>query len=54
MEDSPWIEATLKFRQAVVREFERLVREGVSVVELPEIEEPGLDATEETSAGAKR
>jgi hypothetical protein len=48
--DVGWIEVALKFRQAVAREFERLVREGVPVVELPEIEEPELDATEETYA----
>ena len=37
-EDTYWIESALKFRQAVAHEFERLVREGVPVVELAEVE----------------
>jgi hypothetical protein len=32
VEDADWIEATLKFRQAVARECERLLREGVPAV----------------------
>jgi hypothetical protein len=52
-EDACWIEAVLKFRSRVLQEFERLVRDGVPVLELPEIEEPELDAREETYAEAR-
>ena len=38
VEDSGWIEAALKFRQAVAQEFERLVREGIPATEPAEIE----------------
>jgi len=41
-EDAHWMEATLRFRQAVAREFERLVREGVPAAETPEAEESEL------------
>jgi len=37
----------------VGREFERLVREGVPVAELPEVEEAELNAAEETCAGVQ-
>jgi hypothetical protein len=36
----------------VAREFERLVREGVPVAELPDVEEPELNAGEEAYAVA--
>ena len=36
--EAHWIESTIKFRQAVAREFEHLVREGVAVAEIPEVE----------------
>jgi len=52
-EDAYWIEANLKFRQAVGREFERLVREGVPVVELPEVEKPERDTTGRAFANAQ-
>ncbi len=48
--EAHWIEST---RQAVAREFERLVREGVAVAEMPEVEESELDAAEATYAGAQ-
>jgi len=44
-------ESTIKFRQAVAREFERLVREGVAIAEIPEVEELELDAVEELGFG---
>jgi hypothetical protein len=53
-EDSPWIEASLNFRLDVARVFERLEHEGITEAELPAIEEPGLDATEEAYAEAQR
>jgi hypothetical protein len=43
--DSGWIEAALKFREAVAREFEHLVREGLPAAELQEIEESEQEAT---------
>src|SRR6266404_9993545 len=43
--EAHWIESTLKFREAVGREFERLVRDGVPVADLPEVEEVELDAS---------
>jgi len=51
--EAHWIESTIKFRQAVAEEFERLVREGVAVTEVPEVEEPGLDPIEEACTGAQ-
>ena len=38
-EDAHWIERTLMFRSTVLEEFNRLVREGVSMTDLPEAEE---------------
>lgn len=38
--EAHWIESSLKFRLAVLSEFERLVREGLPAVDLPEGEEP--------------
>lgn len=52
-EEAYFVERTLKFRQAVAREFERLVREGVPVAEIPEVEESELDATEAIYADAQ-
>jgi len=52
-EDARWIEASLNFRLAVAREFERLLREGIPAAELPEVEEQDLDAAEETYADAQ-
>lgn len=37
--EAHWIESTIKFRQAVAREFERLVREGVPSADLPDADE---------------
>lgn len=39
VEDAYWIDSNLKFRQAVVSEFNRLLREGPPVPDLPEVEE---------------
>lgn len=52
-EDAHWIEATLKFRQAVLLEFERLVAEGVPIGEVPEADESESDAAEKTYAEAQ-
>jgi hypothetical protein len=38
-EEAHFTDRTLKFREAVTREFERLVRDGVQVVDLPELRE---------------
>jgi len=51
-EEARSVEKSLKFRQAVLEEFERLVREGVPVADLPGVDEPGFDAPEETYAVA--
>ena len=51
-EEAYSIDRNLKFRLAVAREFERLVREGVPVADLPEVEELELDAAKETYAVA--
>ena len=51
--EAHWIESTIKFRQAVAREFERLVRSGAAVAEILEVEESELDAVEATYAGAQ-
>jgi hypothetical protein len=51
-EEAYGIDRTLKFRQAVLEEFERLVREGVRVADLPEVEESEFDSPEETYAVA--
>jgi hypothetical protein len=49
------IEKTLNFRQSVRREFERMVSDGVSVAELPDVEEPEseLNTAEEAYAIAQ-
>jgi hypothetical protein len=52
-EEAHGIESAIKFRQAVAREFERLVREGIAIAEMPEGEESELDATEATCAHAQ-
>src|SRR6266851_178755 len=49
-ENAAFIEKSLKFRILVAQEFGRLVREGISLAELPEVEEPESGA-EETYAG---
>jgi len=49
-EDALWIEARLNYRQAVRREFERLVREDVPIAELPKFDESELDNCEKASA----
>ena len=51
-EEAHSIERTLKFRLSVAREFERPVREGVPVADLPDVEKSELDAPEETFAVA--
>jgi hypothetical protein len=51
--EAHWIESAIKFRQAVAREFERLVREGVAVAEIPEVKELELDAVEESYVAAQ-
>jgi hypothetical protein len=55
-EEAYSIERSLKFRQAVAQEFERLVREGVPVADVPQEEESELDPdpTEKTYAVAQR
>jgi len=52
-EEAHSIDQNLKFRQAVGREFECLVRGGVPVADLPEVEEQESDAAEETYAVAQ-
>lgn len=49
-EEAYSIHRTLRFRQAVLEEFERLVGAGASVADLPEVEESGFDSPEETYA----
>lgn len=49
--DAGWIEAALKFREAVAQEFERLVREGDLLADVPELEESEPGVTEEAIAG---
>lgn len=50
VQDSHWIFASLKFREAVAQEFERLVRGGVPVTDFPEAEEMELGASTEAVA----
>lgn len=45
--EAHWIELTLKFRSRVLEVFERLVREGIPVADLPEVEEMELGASTE-------
>lgn len=42
-EDACWIGNALRFREATLCEFERLLAEGVPVAEVPEDEEAGLE-----------
>lgn len=51
--EAHWIESSLKFRQVVLEEFERLVGASVSVADLPEEEELELDPSDETYAIAQ-
>jgi hypothetical protein len=44
------VDRVVKFREAVAQEFELLVREGVPVIDLPEVEDSKLDYAEETFA----
>lgn len=37
-EESYFVDRALKFRQAVAREFDRLVREGAPIADLPELD----------------
>jgi hypothetical protein len=53
-EEAHGIERSLKFRFLVAQEFERLVREGIPLAELQEVDEPESGAAEETYAGAQR
>jgi hypothetical protein len=48
-----FVDRALKFRASVLEEFERLVRKGVPVANLPEVEETELDASEEALVGAQ-
>lgn len=45
--DEPFIEQGLKFRQAVLKGFDQLVREGVPVADLPAVQEMELEAVPE-------
>ena len=49
-EEAYSIDRNLKFRLSVSREFERLVREGLPVAALQEVEESDLDGSEKTFA----
>jgi hypothetical protein len=42
VEDAHWIEACLKFRQAVAEEFERLLCAGTKGTDLPEVDDESL------------
>ncbi len=53
-EEAHSIHRILNFRSCVLLEFERLVREGIAVAELQEVNEPESDAAEETYAVAQR
>ena len=48
--DFCWIEAALKFGQAVAQELERLVGEDIPTAELTEVEELKLDSSEDAEA----
>ena len=52
VEDAHWIEACLKFRQAVAEEFERLLCAGAAVMDFPEVDDGELDTIEQGSAAA--
>lgn len=52
-EEFYFVDRSLKFRVAVAREFERLVRDGTSITDLPEVEELELDASTEAVAFAQ-
>jgi hypothetical protein len=47
VEDAHWIEACLKFRQAVAAEFERLLCTGAKGIDLPEGDDAELDPVEQ-------
>ncbi|SRR6266851_7172352 len=46
-EEAHSIERSLKFRFLVAQEFDRLMREGIAVADLQEVDEPEPDAAEE-------
>lgn len=50
LQEVHWIESTLMFREAVLCEFERLIREGASVGEFPELEAMESGASSEAVA----
>jgi hypothetical protein len=52
VEDAHWIEARLKFKQAVAGEFERLLCAGTAAMDLPQVDERELDPVEQGSAAA--
>jgi len=52
VEDAHWIEACLKFRQAVAEEFERLLCASAAVMDFPEVDDGELDPVEQSSAAA--
>lgn len=52
-EEAYFVERTLMFRQAVLREFERLVSEGFPATEFTEVEEMKLGASTEALAFAQ-
>lgn len=51
--EAPGVERILMFRQAVGREFERLVRAGIPVADLPEVGEPERDTVGGVFANAQ-
>jgi hypothetical protein len=53
-ENAHWIEASLRFRKSVLLEFERLVRDGIPVTDLQEVEEPEIAITVETFTNSDR
>jgi hypothetical protein len=53
-EEAHSINKNPKFRQSVLSEFERLVREGLPVAELPDVQEPELNTAEEAYAVAQQ
>jgi hypothetical protein len=53
VQDAYWIEATLKFRESVAREFEGLVCDGLQMADLPQVEMENLQASTEAVAFAQ-
>ena len=50
--EAHWIESSLMFRSAVLQEFNRLVREGIHVTDLPQVEQAALEPLTEAMAFA--